>query len=70
MSVPRRRLRTNFDFFFIPFRRTNFGLSDPVIIMCTLCNMINDHLGNRLDLTLRRIQFKKEIIEALRSMSI
>lgn len=69
-AVPRRRLRINFDQFSIPFRRTNFGQSDPIIVMCTLFNMINNHLDRSLDLTSYRSKFKQDIIEALRSMSI
>lgn len=68
LAIPSRRLRYNFDIFNIPFRHTNFGLSDPLIIMCSICNAIYNHLEHPIDFSHQRYQFKKNVIHALRSV--
>lgn len=50
--VPSRRLRSNNTLFKIPFIRTNFGISDPLFVMFSLCNSISNGIGNNLDLSL------------------
>lgn len=66
ISVPIWTLRNHRIYFKIHFRRANFGLSDPIIIMCSLCKLLTNHLGHCFYMTSTRCNFKKCIFQSLR----
>lgn len=65
-SVPYRTLRSRI-LFNIPFRRTNFALSNPLLVMLSLCNTIICSPDNNIDLSLPRATFKLAVLQFLSS---
>lgn len=67
-NVPSRILRHNITYFRIPFLRNNFGLSDPIISMCSLFNQVNDSIGFSFDFDHTRFVFYSMASSALSSV--
>lgn len=66
--IPARYLRSNNIIFRIPFLRLEFSRSDPLIVMCSLCNLINNNLNLNLDFDIPRnsfIRIVKPIVSSL-----
>lgn len=63
-AIPSRRLRNQNYLFKIPFMRTNFELSNPIIVMLTLCNAISSDI----DFSLNRNSFMIITKQALQAM--
>lgn len=64
ISVPCRSSRTR-RMFKIPFRRTNFGLSDPLLVMLSLCNDTLNSNNCDIDFSLPRRCFKRVALQIL-----